>query len=104
MRERNIRFQLRLSEKENELLRRQSSRCGLSRQAYLIALLNKTPVREQPKIEFHAIMRELQQIGVNMNQIALKANSLNIIDAAAYRNNVLRLQKVTAELVRGVYS
>lgn len=104
MRKRDIRFQLRLTEKEADLLQKRSLRCGITRQAYLISLLNNTPVKEQPSADFLAILKALEKIGDNINQIAAKANTLGFIDRVQYRKDSEKLEKVIAELVRVAYS
>lgn len=104
MRKRDIRFQLRLTKKEADLLQKQSLRCGISRQAYLISLLKNTPVKEQPSVDFLAILKALEKIGDNINQIAAKANTLGFIDKVQYYKDSEKLEKIIAELVRAVYS
>lgn len=104
LRTRNIRFQLRLTKKEADLLQKQSLRCGITRQAYLISLLKNTPIKEQPSADFIAILKALEKIGDNINQIAAKANALGFIDKVQYRKDAEKLEKVVAELIRVAYT
>ena len=104
MRKRDVKFQLRLTEKEAAYLQKQSMRCGLTRQNYLISLLLKTPIKEQPSADYLAILKVLERIGDNMNQIAAKANTLGYVDKVLYRKEADNLEKVIAELVRVAYS
>ena len=104
MRKRNKEIHLHLSDEEYIYLRQQSEKTGLSRQSYLLALLKKTPIKEQPSADFLAILKALEKIGDNINQIAAKANTLGFIDRVQYRKDSEKLEKVIAELVRAAYS
>lgn len=103
MRRRDCRFQLRLTEAEMNRLKKQSEKCGLKPQAYIIALIENIPLRERPSMDLVSVLRNLQQINNNMNQIAMKANSMNFIDTAAYWKNVDALKKTIHELLEVMY-
>ena len=104
MRKRNIHIHIMLNEKEAEILKSDASKCGLSLRAYLLSLIQKRPVKEQPKTDFFEVLEALERIGNNINQISAKANSLNYVDRKAYKENYDSLQKVIAELLRKAYS
>lgn len=104
MRKRNNEIHLHLSDDEASYLTTQAKRCGLSRQAFLLALMKKQPIKEQPSADFFAVLKALEKIGDNINQIAAKANSLGIIDKVQYRKDAEKLEKVIAELLRAVYN
>ena len=104
MRKRNKEIHLHLSDDEDKLLTMRSAKCGLSRQSYLLSLLKNTPIKEQPSADYLAILKALERIGDNMNQIAAKANTLGYIDKVLYQKEAENLEKVIAELVRVAYS
>lgn len=104
MRKRNNEIHLHLSDEEDLYLRRQAKKAGLTRQAYLLALLKNIPIKEQPSADFHAILKSLDKIGDNINQIAAKANTLGFVDKVQYRKEIDKLERVIAELMRAVYS
>jgi len=93
-----------LTKAEADYLRRQSLRCGITRQAYLLSLLKNMPIKEQPSADFLAILKALEKIGDNINQIAAKANTLGYVDKVQYRKDSEKLEKVIAELMRVAYS
>lgn len=103
MARRNIKIDLRLNEQEMERLRRDVARSGWSRETYLRALIDKSVIKEMPSIDLVAVLRNLQQISNNMNQIALVANAKGFIDTAAYWENVDRLKKTIHELLEVMY-
>lgn len=43
-------------------------------------------IKEKPGREFYEVMKQLSKIGVNLNQIAKKANQTNKIDKNYYKN------------------
>ena len=103
MRKRNVEFHFMLTEAEASLLQSKAKKCGLSQQAFLRSLLHNTPIKEQPSADFHAILKSLDKIGDNINQIAAKANTLGFVDKVQYRKEIDKLERVIAELMRAVY-
>lgn len=75
MARRNIKIDLRLNEQEMERLRRDVARSGWSREKYLRALIEHSSIREMPSMDLISVLRNLQQINNNMNQVALIANA-----------------------------
>lgn len=53
----------------------QAKQCGLSRRAYLIRLIEGTPIRAKPTQEIKDLRWEVHKIGVNINQIARSVNA-----------------------------
>lgn len=84
MRKRNVHVQLWLDRKEAEVLQKKVKRSGLSREAYLRHLINGVVPREAPPTDYFSMMRELHGIGNNLNQIAQKAHTLNVMDVQRY--------------------
>ena len=103
MARRNIKIDLRLSEQEMERLRRDVARSGWSREKYLRALIEHSSIREMPSMDLISVLRNLQQINNNMNQIALKANAKGFVDTAAYWDNVRSLQDTVALLLKEMF-
>lgn len=103
MARRNIKIDLRLNEQEMERLRRDVARSGWSRETYLRALIEKSVIKEMPPMDLVAVLRNLQQINNNINQIGLVANAKGFIDTAAYWENVDWLKKTIHELLEVMY-
>jgi hypothetical protein len=74
-----------LNEIENEKLIADCKKCNLSYSEYFRKLLMEEQIKEKPEIEFYEVMKQLSKIGVNLNQIAHKANSTNNIDKDLYK-------------------
>lgn len=103
MARRRIKIDLRLNEHEAETLNRDVEKSGLSREAYLRALVMSRPLKERPSMDLVSVLKCLQQISNNMNQIAMKANSMNFVDTAAYWENVDSLEDVKGKLLEVMY-
>ena len=85
MRKRNIRKDIMLNDIENEKLISDCKRANISYGEYFRKLLMEKEIKEKPGIEFYEVMKQLSKIGVNLNQIAYKANSTNKIDKDYYK-------------------
>ena len=103
MARRNIKIDLRLNEQEMERLRRDVARSGWSREKYLRALIEHSSIREMPSMDLISVLRNLQQINNNMNQVALIANAKGFVDTAAYWENVELLKETIHELLEVLY-
>ena len=92
-----------LTEAEYRLLEESIKRSGLSKQAFLRKAIFGYEIKELPPVDYFEILKALRQINNNMNQIAVRANSIGMVDAAAYRKNVDWLQQVVGNLMEEVY-
>ncbi len=102
IRRRPIRIQVWVDEKELAVLTGNAKRSGLSRESYIRSLLNGYVPKEKPGTDFFALTRELHAIGNRMNQIAVKANALGLIDAAGYTENAAELRELTQKIYEAV--
>lgn len=102
MRTRNCRIQVRLNRQEYELFRKAVKRTGLTQEVYLRHLINGNIPREAPPAEYFSFMRELHNVGNNLNQIAQKAHVLNVIDVKRYDEACRRLERVIGDITEAV--
>ena len=93
----------RLNDKEYQSLLEKVERSGLSREAFLRSMLEGKEIKELPPIQLFDVLRELRQLNANMNQIALKAHSLNLIDAPYYEKCHKDLQAIVGEIKREIF-
>lgn len=103
MRKRNVAILFRLNRKEAEALDKKVKKSGLNREAYLRHLISGVVPRDAPPPDYYSMMRELHRIGNNLNQIAQKAHTLNVIDVQRYDRDVQMLEttikKITEEVI-----
>ena len=103
MARRTIKIDLRLTESEAAALNRDVKKAGVSREAYLRSLIRKMPLKEKPSVDVIDILKNLQQINNNMNQIAVKANAKGFVDTASYWENVRWLKETVSKLMEIMY-
>lgn len=104
MRKRNIQIIIRLNDKEQQHLTRQVKKSGLSQEAFIRTLINGYLPKELPTPDYYSMMRELNAIGGNLNQIAAKANSTGHIDKMVFQYEANRLRKAVLDIQAAVTS
>lgn len=82
-----------LTPAQYRLLTEQAKACGLSKRAYLVRLIDGTPVRTRPSQEIKDLRWEVHKIGVNINQIARSVNA-GIARAEDARRGLFLLNQV----------
>lgn len=104
MRKRNIQVITRLNKVEHQHLKKLVKKSGLSQEAYLRHLINGVVPMETPPLDYFEMMKELHAIGNNLNQIAAKANRLNVIDVQQYDKNIKDLENSILTITNAVVS
>lgn len=103
MKTRTHKLSLRLNDDELMIVNTDTKRAGISREAYLRALILSRPIKERPsEIEIDVLLG-LQHVSNNLNQIAMKAQSMGFIDTNAYWENVEELKSVVLSMLRKIY-
>lgn len=102
MRKRSVQIIVRLSLKERQHLQKQVKKTGLSQEAYIRMLIEGYVPKELPPADYHGMMRELNAIGNNMNQIAARANTTGFFLAAEYARYVDELRRITLSIQAAV--
>ena len=92
----------RLNRKEAEAIDKKVKKSGLSREAYLRHLINGVVPRDAPTPDYYAMMRELHQIGNNLNQIAQKAHMFHAMDVQKYDTNMRLLEDAIKRITEAV--
>ena len=95
-RKRNIPIRVWLSKSENAELSRKAKITPKS--TVIRLLLNNYEPKEKPDTRFYEAMRQLSAIGNNINQLALKANTLGFIDVPMLKAEALRWHKFQADI------
>ena len=75
MRKRNIKKQIWIDTKEDELLKRKAKEAGLTEAEFIRSLIKGYRIKAQPTEEIKNFQRELYGIANNINQLARIANS-----------------------------
>lgn len=100
MRKRNIQKIVRFSRDEAQDLQKKAKKACLSEAGLIRLLLRGYEPREKPDERFYDVMRELSSIGNNINQLAVKANTLGFVDAPQLNKEAERWHKFQADIER----
>ena len=103
MRTRTKQIPIRVSEKELETIERKADKCGLNREAYLRECALGVPLKEQPSADLKEVISQLRRIGINIQQVAVKANTSGLIDEPLYRQNYTELQSVIGKIMEVIF-
>ena len=102
MNARTIEIKVRLNRKEAESLNKRVKKSRLSREAYLRHLISGVVPREAPPPDYFSMVRELHGIGNNLNQIAQKAHTLNVVDVQRYDAAVRQFEAAVSKITEAV--
>lgn len=99
--DRNTAVLVRLSQKEKEHLKAQAAACALKMEPYIRKLIMGNIIRPRPPDEYVRLLREINAIGNNINQIAHIANAEHRISEDKIET-VLQMQNDIMRLMRSV--
>jgi len=102
MRKRYYRARVWLDEDEYIMFDRNVEKTGLSKEKYLRQLITGYKPKESPPLEYFELIRQLTIIGRNLNQIAVKLNSLNGINMDALKQSLSQLMRLLICLQKAV--
>lgn len=97
---RTIKKQFWFSRDEAQDLQKKAKKACLSEAGLIRLLLRGYEPREKPDDRFYDVMRELSAIGNNINQLAVKANTLGFIDAPQLKKEAERWYKFQSDIER----
>ena len=83
-----------LNDEEYEKLCKDAAMCNKDLSKYIRMTIQWIAPIEPPSVEVKEFTRELRRLGVSMNQIAAKANSLGYVDELEYRRYADEVMKV----------
>ena len=104
MRKRNIKKQMWLDIREDELLKRKSKEAGLSEAEFIRSLIKGYRIKAQPNEEIKSFQRDLYGIANNINQIAKVANSKYSVSHDDYKYMSNSLADFIFRFERKIYS
>lgn len=98
MRTRDIKKQVWLNEEETKTLKQNARKVGINESAYIRNLIMGYKPKEQPTENMYEIIKQLKFVGINLNQIARKANALDIVDAPFYKKVYEKWNKLEQDI------
>ena len=98
MRKKNIKKQIWIDAKEDELLKKKSKQAGLTESEFIRSLIKGYRIKEQPTEEIKSFQREIYGIANNINQIARIANAKGVIDVPHLKKEIDKLDEFIIEM------
>lgn len=98
MRNRNIKKQVWLNKEEATLLKKRAKKCGLQEGVLLRNLIVRFEPKEKPDERFYDALKNLRQMGNNINQIAHRANATGDIDKDFYNQEAIKWNKFILDI------
>lgn len=98
MRKRTVKKNFWLNNDEDELLKEKCKKANISEAEFFRRVILGYEIKEKPNKEFYDAIKSLRGISINLNQIARKANSLNLIDVPAYKKVTTKLNEFMIEM------
>ena len=104
MRKRNIKKQIWIDVKEDNLLKQKSKTAGLSESEFIRSMIKGYRIKEQPTDEIKQFQRELYGIANNINQIARISNSRFSVSHDDYEFILKLLTDFILRFEKSIYS
>lgn len=103
---RDCRFQVRLTQKEPDMLNRKARTARITTSAFVRSAISEREVYEAPTVDVMLLLRELRRVGYNVNQILRRANSSGIVDMPRFRKDMEEVRRAAEAVTQayGVYS
>ena len=102
-RRRNVQVLVRFDRKEYEDLMKKVGKTGMSRETFIRHLVVGAQPKCRPPREYYDMMQQLYRIGNNLNQVAAKAHSLNVLDVQQYDDAVQDFEKIVRTFSRDAH-
>ena len=94
LRKRENAFLVRLTDKEMLLLNEKVKKSGLSRERLVRKIISNCQIHEFPPVDFFTLIREINRVGCNIDQILRVVNAKHFIDAPRRRKELDALDKI----------
>lgn len=102
LRKRTYRARVWLNDQEYRAYRSAVKQSGLTQETFLRQLITGYVPRPAPPMDYHRMIRELNSIGNNLNQIAAVANSNGYINIEEYRQAISALRNSLTNIQKAV--
>lgn len=94
LRKRNKGFLLWLTDDELAELKSKAKKAGMSDQRIARKFITESRVYESPPVDFYTLIREINRVGCNIDQILRLANTTHFIDSPRLRRELDALDRI----------
>lgn len=95
-------FDIRLSQKDFNMLERNARRCKISKSEYMRQILNGCTPREAPPADYYGMMEELRAVREDLDVIAQIAAATGLIETEMLSQELRNLCQAVKRIVRAV--
>ena len=99
MRKRKNRIHIYLNDNELDDLTRKYNAAGLSRETFCRKVISGAEIKQGPSLEIAMLLKELNRIGTNINQIAVKANAIGFVDLNKLERELSELDNIERKII-----
>lgn len=97
-RTRGIKKQFWFNKEEATILKKKAKKVGVTESTLIRNLVMGFEPKEKPDERFYDSLKQLRSIGNSFNQLAAKANALNLIDEVEYKKQKKKLDDIIIKL------
>ena len=90
---RDCRFQVRLPQKELDILNRKARTARITTSAFVRRVISGTEVYEAPTVDVVLLLGELRRVGYNVNRILRRSNACGIVDIPQFRKDMEEVRR-----------
>ena len=91
-------YHLWMSDEENRELERLCESTGLSKANLIRKLIMSKPIKERPSADFVNLTREINDIGINFNQLVHKVNASGLVAHEDLKETQIYFERILAKL------
>lgn len=100
MKDSKIKMTVRLTEREHKHLQRQAANAGLKMEPFIRKLIIGIDIQPRPPDNIAQLIREINAVGNNINQIAKKVNTESSVSQAQLEEILYLLGEIYREVKR----
>ncbi len=97
-RKRGIKKQFWFNKEEATILKKKAKKVGVNESTLIRDLVMGFEPKEKPDERFYDSLKQLRSIGNSFNQLAAKANALDLIDEVEYKKQKKKLDDIIIKL------
>lgn len=98
MQKRTIPVLFRMNEQEYDRLTDMVKKAGMPRERFLRKIISGCQIHEAPPADFYSLIREVNRVGSNIEQILRSANAKYFIDVPRLRKDLDELEAIESDL------
>lgn len=96
---RSCRLEVRLTKSEMALTSLKAKKAGLTISSFVRKAVKDAVVKEAPPVDLHMLIMELRKVGANIEQAAIKANSIDYVDTSMLYKEIANLAEVEKNII-----